>query len=91
MSLLFASGILAIGGLGLFMLKREETETDEKQVDYSTLFNWSFDDKEADKTQDIENKDETLDDTAFLYEPEQKKPRRRTKTHRNRQNSSRQY
>lgn len=98
MSLLFASGILAIGGLGLFMFKndndKEEEDSDRTTENNSkgiNLFSWNLEDnnEDNDKVNDIENLDYENDDYIYnMDEIDIKKPRRRSKTHRNRRISS---
>lgn len=87
MSILLATTILGLGGLGLYMYKtsddskedndKEEKYNEESIFGSSNLFNWgTSDDKEDDK------KDDVLDDD----EDEDVKPRRRnaSKTQKNR-------
>jgi hypothetical protein len=87
-SILLATTILALGGLGLYLYKSSDgntkVEKDEDEYDEDTLFGGSFwgssDDKEKD---DSENLEETE-----IYEEEFKPRKRGNKTQRNRKTSS---
>ena len=73
MSLLFATSILAIGGLGLYMFKTDESgERDNKNN--NTLFGWGIDDDNDEHAERIkvkyadENADEDRDENTDLNE-----------------------
>ncbi len=102
MSILLATTVLALGGLGLYMFKLDkssnsvdiddtESYTEDGLFSGSDLFNWgtkSYDDK-------IEDEPIIEDDYDFDYE-EEYKPKRRSnaKTHKNKKsygNSKRRY
>lgn len=92
MSILLATTVLALGGLGLYMYKLDKSTDDNDTVDddfsvddsvsdtniFSKFFNWD------DKTE--EEPDEILDN----YEEEEYVPRKRsnTKTHKNKKTGS---
>lgn len=88
MSILLATTILALGGLGLYMYKStdDSKKGDEEDYNEESLFGgnfWNFsDDKQGD--------DDTLDDTLdeYLEDEEDYKPRRKNaKTQRNRKST----
>jgi hypothetical protein len=87
LSLLVASGILALGGLGLFMMKNNDDE-DEKDTTASEErigIRWFLPEEEKDEREtDIENVPETMDDYVSYETTDVHKPRRRGKTHSNR-------
>jgi hypothetical protein len=82
MSLLLATTVLALGGLGLYMFKSsdenqkggDEEYNEEGLFGSNTLFNWGT---------ESENK-EVQDDEHEFEDEEEIKPRRRAKTHKNR-------
>jgi hypothetical protein len=104
MSLLFATSILAIGGLGLYMFKTDDESDESSRNDTATLFGWRLDDKddtndydEKETYNDNDNdKDNDKDDDLvnnYDYDYEEYKPRKRTttsrgKTQRNRRMSA---
>jgi hypothetical protein len=92
MSILLASTILALGGLGLYMYKsvNEDNKTDDEEYNEDSLFGgsfWGLGDKD-DKDEDIEAPTDEHIEEIF-------KPRRKNvKTQRNRKpsgNSRRRY
>jgi hypothetical protein len=90
-SILLATTILALGGLGLYMFKSsDDNDTDNDNEDYnedkilnSSIFNWGSSKEDNEDSDDIED------------EPEVYKPRKRAaKTHKNKKstaNSRRRY
>lgn len=90
MSILLATTVLALGGLGLYMYKTSDDSQKGGDDDYdeNSLFGGNFWGLSNDKLDDEENLDEYLEEEDF-------KPRKRnTKTQRNRKptgNSRRRY
>lgn len=74
MSLLMATTILALGGLGLYMYKSDEGE--EKEYDENSLFSSNFwgsnDENSNDNSNENIEEDENLDDIDY--------PKRRTRS-----------
>jgi hypothetical protein len=92
LSIVLATSVLALGGLGLYMFRntyddedntKKEKNSEENIMDLSGLFNWGESDDKDDKDDKDENKDTVLDNEIEEYEI---KPRRKTsmKTQRNR-------
>ena len=86
MSILLATTILAVGGLGLYMYKSSDDDKqrgDEDEYNEESIFGgnfWGSSDDKNDNENDNENLDEDLE--------EHYKPRRKNaKTHRNRKSS----
>ena len=82
MSLVLATAILAIGGVGLFMYKQSD---DDKGVKYDEDYDYNLDD-DVDTDSDSENSDnsynsEDYNDDFVDYEP--KVSKQKTKTKRN--------
>ena len=85
LSLLVASGILAVGGLGLFMMKNNDEDEKDTTSEERIGIRWFLPEKEeAEKETDIENVPETMDDYVSYETTDFHKPRRRGKTHSNR-------
>lgn len=86
LSLLVASGILALGGLGLFMMKNADEDEKDTTSEERIGIRWFLPEKEEDENEtDIENVPENIDDYMYQYnEHDVHKPRRRGKTHSNR-------
>ena len=96
MSLLLATSILALGGLGLYMFKSsddtgqnggDEEYNEEQLFGSSSLFNWA--------SEPSKNKENDVEEEQNEEEEEDYRPRKRaTKTHKNRKvtgNSRRRY
>lgn len=101
MSILLATSILALGGVGLYMYKSSDSGSDESSYDENNLFGgsssfWGFnEDDEADVDDNVDKN--FLEEPEPYYEPEpEQKVRARggkTKTKRNSRNvgSKRRY
>ena len=80
MSLVLATAILAIGGVGLFMYKQSD---DDKGVKYDEDYDYNLDD-DVDTDSDSENSDnsynsEDYNDDFVDYEPKVSKQKAKTK------------
>lgn len=83
MSMLLATTILAIGGLGLYMYKSpddsssKEDYNEDELFGVSSLFNWTT-------SEDTENEDKSNDDKMEEQDEDIKPRKRGAKTHKNR-------
>lgn len=88
MSILLATTILALGGLGLYMYKSSDDSQKGGQEEYNedSFFGGNFWGLSDDKNDEDENVDENVDEN--LEEDDDYKPRRKnTKTQRNRKST----
>jgi len=92
MSLLLATGILAVGGLGLFMYKSDSHDKSDNEsyfdFDLKSYFGNSNDEKNED---DYEDEDEDEDEDPEVYEPPKRSRGSKTKSTRKSSGTKRRY
>ena len=81
MSLLLATGILAVGGLGLFMYKNnsDDNDSDSNNDDKNSLFDFDLRSFFGNSDKDDEDKNEYDDNYDTESEPEFYEPPKRTR------------
>ena len=92
MSLLLATGILAVGGLGLFMYKSNSNDKNSSEDDEGNVFDFdltSYFGKNEDDEDD--NKEDDEDEQPEFYEPPKRSRGSKTKSARKNSGTKRRY